>query len=834
MDFETNEHLKLALEFVQHTNNNIFLTGKAGTGKTTFLRNLHSHTPKRMIVVAPTGVAAINAGGVTIHSFFQLPFTPYIPEVGVKTREGDQKDDGNGRFAHKIRKNKIKLIRSLDLLIIDEISMVRSDLLDAIDEVLRKYRRTDKPFGGVQLLMIGDLHQLAPVIKHDEWSMISSYYESAYFFSSNALKKTDFTTVELKHIYRQADEKFIKILGEIRDNKLTQESVEALNERYKPNFEPEKEEGYITLTTHNRIAGTINESRLEKLKNRSRKFIAEVSKDFPPFMFPTEEILQLKVGAQVMFIKNDPSFDKLYYNGKIGTIMRFEDDIIYVQCDDDYQEIAVKPELWENVKYKLNEKTKEIEEDVVGSFEQYPLKLAWAITVHKSQGLTFEKAVIDVNSAFAFGQVYVALSRCKSLEGLVLISKLSPNSIKSDTTVKQFDDDAKENAPDEDKLEIARKKYQQELLLELFNFESIRRLFYTARKVYNDNISKVSNSYASVFDEVTKDGENLVYNVNNKFVVHLRHFFVEDLMPESNDRLQERVIKASKYYLAHFENLYIQKIGKVYFDADNKEVKKEINTIIERFELALVTKMAALKSAKDGFNTIKYLKSVADADIDFVQTFNKKPKASSTSNIDVEHKELYVELNSWRKGVSEESGVLLYRVLPQKTLKELIEKLPSNLSQLAKVKGFGKVKIKQFGEEVLDIIDAYCKQEGIERDTSEIEELKPKKAAKPNTKILSLELHKQGLLLADIAKERGFVESTIFGHLSHFILEGDLEITSLLPQYKFDEMKGFIQKSNTISLPKLIDACNGAYSYNELRLVISYLQKFDVVLFGNN
>jgi ATP-dependent exoDNAse (exonuclease V) alpha subunit len=413
MNYPDNPQLQMAYNFLELTNQNVFLTGKAGTGKTTFLQNLKRNSPKRMVVLAPTGVAAINAGGATIHSFFQMPFGPHIPELTLV------QDEKNGdRAIFKLNKMKIDIIRTLDLLIIDEISMVRADLLDGIDEVLRRYRNTTRPFGGVQLLMIGDLQQLAPVVKDDEWNILKAYYETAFFFSSRALRKTSYITVELKHIYRQSDRFFIDILNQIRNNRVSQETFIELNKRYIPGFTPNEKDGYITLTTHNYQSNELNQFRLGQIAEKAFVPKATVEGNFPVHAYPTELELELKKGAQVMFVKNDPSPEKLYYNGKIGKITHIEDEIVYVNCPGDTDEIPVGRAEWQNTSYTIDNETKEIKETIEGTFVQYPLKLAWAITIHKSQGLTFEKVVIDAAQAFSHGQVYVALSRCKHLMAL--------------------------------------------------------------------------------------------------------------------------------------------------------------------------------------------------------------------------------------------------------------------------------------------------------------------------------------------------------------------------------------------------------------------------------
>ncbi|MCP3898816.1 MAG: AAA family ATPase, partial [Desulfobacteraceae bacterium] len=353
-----NKELQLANDFVQYTGCNIFLTGKAGTGKTTFLHNLKKNTAKRMIITAPTGVAAINAGGVTLHSFFQLPFGPFVP--------GSDAYERSRQHQFRFSKEKKQIMQSLDLLVIDEISMVRADLLDAVDSVLRNHRRNNKPFGGVQLLMIGDLHQLSPVAKQAEWQTIQQYYESVYFFSSKAIADTELLTIELKHIYRQSDVNFIKLLNKVRDNILDKLSMSALNQRYIEDFTPDKDQGYITLTTHNRNAESINHIQLEQLIKREHQFQAEVSGDFPEHIYPTMETLSLKEGAQVMFVRNDSSSEKLYYNGKIGKVCSVSENFISVICPEDKKEIMVSRIIWENIKYTMDKETREIEEDIIG------------------------------------------------------------------------------------------------------------------------------------------------------------------------------------------------------------------------------------------------------------------------------------------------------------------------------------------------------------------------------------------------------------------------------------------------------------------------------------
>ena len=457
---EKNSELRHAWDFVEHTSISIFLTGKAGTGKTTFLRTLKEKSSKRSIIVAPTGVAAINAGGMTIHSFFQLPLSPFVPEANFKNR-----------FDYS--KEKRKIIRTLDLLIIDEISMVRSDVLDAIDSVLRRFREHEKPFGGVQLLMIGDLQQLTPVVTPEDEVILQRYYDTSYFFGSKALRSISYVTIELTHVYRQQDEEFITLLNNIREGQVSETDLKRLNERFNPNFEPEVGSDYIRLTTHNKMAESYNEVQLHNLPSKACTFIAEADGNFPEYNYPADFKLTLKRGAQVMFIRNDNN--GRYYNGRIGHVTHIDNEKILVLCPGDDKEIEVQQETWENTKYSLNEKTKQIEAEVQGTFKQYPLRLAWAITIHKSQGLTFEHAIIDAQSSFAAGQVYVALSRCKTLEGLILASPISSSAIINDNQVMNYISHQTEEAEKSiAALPTLKAEYYRQLLLELFSFTDLK------------------------------------------------------------------------------------------------------------------------------------------------------------------------------------------------------------------------------------------------------------------------------------------------------------------------------------------------------------------------
>jgi energy-coupling factor transporter ATP-binding protein EcfA2 len=430
-----------AVAFVNHTNENLFLTGRAGTGKTTFLKYIMQHTHKKCAVIAPTGVAAINAGGETIHSFLQVPLAPFIPanKAGFSA-VADVSEDKNSLLAQlRFKDLKIKLLQQLELLIIDEVSMVRCDVADAIDLILRHVRkRWNSPFGGVQVLFIGDLFQLPPVARQEDWDILGKYYESPFFFDAHVLRENPPLYLELKKIYRQKEQAFIEILNNVRVGKITDAQLDTLNGLY--NSSPKKEEGYITLATHNKTVADINRHEVDGLKTKSYVFEAKVEGDFNPKSFPTEQLLQLKEGAQVMFIKNDMKTPRRYYNGKIGTVSKITADEIFVTFKEtkDAEPIKLELETWNNIRYTINPTTNQLAEETLGSFKQYPVRLAWAVTVHKSQGLTLDKVIVDLDGAFASGQVYVALSRCTTLDGLVLKSKLSRENIFTDSRVVQF------------------------------------------------------------------------------------------------------------------------------------------------------------------------------------------------------------------------------------------------------------------------------------------------------------------------------------------------------------------------------------------------------------
>ena len=811
MDSFNNPQLQLSYDFVQFTGKNIFLTGKAGTGKTTFLHNLKNVSHKRMVVVAPTGVAAINAKGVTIHSFFQLPFGPQIP--GVESASMQSK-------SRRFNKEKINIIRSMDLLVIDEISMVRADLLDGIDSTLRRFRNRNLPFGGVQLLMIGDLQQLAPVVKEDEWSLLRNHYDTAFFFSSKALQQTQYVSIELLHVFRQSDEKFIKLLNSVRDNKIDNSVIEALNARYDPDFSSD-DVGYIILTTHNAKAKQINDSRLINLSANAHTFKAAITGSFPEYTYPTEFELELKKGAQVMFVKNDPNPEKRYYNGKIGTITNIQSTVITVVCKGDDEPIEVEKVFWEKMKYTLDDESKEIKEAIEGTFVQFPLKLAWAITIHKSQGLTFENAVIDAQAAFAHGQVYVALSRCKTLEGLVLSSRIQPQSVKHDSTINSFTKSVEENQPDRSHLEASKKLYEQQLLTDLFDFGTLQRHLSYSIKLLQDNFSSLQNNPVDEFTKVNSKLSSEIVLVANKFRNQLQVLFSENDEIEKNSQLQERVKKGSMYFLDKMVEILDSIITNTVIETDNKVVKKSVKRVIDNIQQEYSFKLKSLTACKNGFVVDDYLKSRALASIEEPKKPAKR-KSVATSAEDNEQRELYRILKAWRDAKADELDWQVYRVIQLKTMNEICNKLPSTPIGLEQIKGMGKVKMEMFSDELLDIINDYKGEYNI----TTADEEKPVisiKIPKKDSKKVTFELWKSGKKIEEIVEERGFVTSTIEGHLAHYIGLGELPVDEFLEESKLNQISEYMLKHPSSTLTEVKEGLKNKFTYSELRFVFQHL-----------
>ncbi len=550
----------LAEAFISQTSRPVFLTGKAGTGKTTFLKHIKRTTTKKVVIVAPTGVAAIHAGGTTIHSFFQLPFTPFVPMEQKGAIQSDMSDRYSLINNMKVESEKRNLFREMELLIIDEVSMVRCDTLDAMDTVLRHFRRKPfVPFGGVQVLFIGDLFQLPPVAPDDQWEILKPHYEGPFFFDAHVLQKSRPLYIELKKIYRQSDERFISILNNIRDNEVEEEDLLLLNERYQPGFQPPADENYITLTTHNHKADIINAGALAKLSAPLCQFEGIVEGDFPERNFPTDRILQVKAGAQVMFIKNDMEKVRRYYNGKIGTIKRIEEDRIVVGFPHEENELEVEKDTWNNIRYTFNPKTRQVEEEILGTFTQYAIRLAWAITIHKSQGLTFSKAIIDAGKSFAPGQVYVALSRCTSLEGIVLCSRIFRNSIMTDERVIRFAEE--ESSPEELRpiLQVEQQQYALNTLLDFFDWRnSITELENFKQQLVPRKFQR--KKIAEELFESLLSAAQEQHLVAQKFQEQLKKLFRDASTQEDYAFLTSRVSSASDYFVGQLDSVFLDQL----------------------------------------------------------------------------------------------------------------------------------------------------------------------------------------------------------------------------------------------------------------------------------
>ena len=750
-----NHEMNLAWQFITKTNVSVFLTGKAGTGKTTFLRKLREISPKRMVVLAPTGVAAINAQGQTIHSFFQLPTGPRIP--GMESKEGH----------YRMGKEKKNLIKTIDLLVVDEISMVRCDVLDAMDAELRKYRDRNKPFGGVQLLLIGDLQQLAPVAQEREWALLAPYYSTPYFFGSRALSQIQYVAIELKHIYRQQDTAFIDILAKVRSGMVDDACLNALNARYNPNFVTPKEGGWIRLTTHNAMAQQYNDACLNAIEATSYTFRAIISGNFPEKSYPADETLTLKVGAQVMFIKNDPSPAKRFYNGKIGTVtsVTWDDEeecqVVMVHSHEDGQDIAVFPLQWENTKYTIDEETKEIKEEVDGTFVQHPLRLAWAITVHKSQGLTFEHAVLDITSSFTHGQTYVALSRCRTLEGMVLARPISRSAVIIDSSVNAYiDKEAAEALRAEEKLPQMMEEYYYSLLSDMFDFRLLDAHLVRLLKVVNEHLYGSAHDLLTLLLDVTPKVKADIVGVAGKFKMQYTAIMRGG---DYKTKVQERVKAASAYFDDKLRELLAPVFDMTVVAINNQQVKKLYNNALEDFTLAYTVKRGIFKRMRGtDFTITDYLNAKAKAALDDLQMESRSTRRKSRTPFDDEYSDV---------------------------------DLPMMYGQ---ERGGGKGKSGKSS--------------------------KPKKE-KVDTKTQTLALFQQGLSVEEIAKQRSLTTTTIESHLSSYVASGEVDINRFVSQSHQKMIAGVIRsfhKAYTLSEVKSL--LPDDYTFGEIRMVQAWLE----------
>ena len=693
--FETAER------YVNCTGRSVFLTGKAGTGKTTFLKHICQTTTKRFVVLAPTGVAAINAGGSTIHSFFLLPLCPYLPDVKELVTEYQMPE-----HKRNFKKEKLKIIRTLDLLIIDEISMVRADLLDAVDMTLRRFRKSNLPFGGVQLLMIGDAQQLSPVVKDDERKYMSQVYPSPYFFHSKALQQLDYITIELQKVYRQKDQVFLDILNAIRDNRPTNEIMNALNSRVNAY---ESDEDTIRLTTHNSQADGVNSRKLEMLPGDPVMFEAEVEGDFPENSYPADFVLSLKKDAQVMFIRNDS--EGQYYNGKLGRVEDISPNGTVTVKDLEGNSIVVNPVEWPNIQYILNDESGEIEPNIIGKFKQIPLKVAWAITIHKSQGLTFDRVIIDAGAAFAFGQVYVALSRCRSLEGISLDSPIRMSSIYTDGFVSDFNASRPDYQQVETLLTKEEKAYRYDCMRDIFSFDNLINRIDIYRKIWWKNLERIyACEYTEICDALSKVEE--LKKSADVFKLQLRK--IELTQDHDQDFLSTRLRKASEYYLPLFEQCRTSLSRTCGLEIDNKEVKKTVSEAYNEMDIYLDILLKSLKMIlENGFSIDGYNKVRTDAlleDRSSVKSRKLKKIERKEGEEAIVNEKLRERLQEWRIERFKKDNVPAFMIMHQTTLMDIAAYVPKTKAELMRIKGFGDAKFEKYGEEILQITSEFEKE----------------------------------------------------------------------------------------------------------------------------
>lgn len=824
----SNEMFQLAVQLVNQSRRNIFLTGKAGTGKTTFLKYIRENCFKQIAVVAPTGVAAINAGGVTMHSFFQLPLAPFIPEAkGFSGNESETTNRHSLLSRLRLTSEKKKIFQELELLIIDEISMVRCDTLDAIDTILRHVRlQHNKPFGGVQVLFIGDLFQLPPIIPDNEWSLLSQFYNSPYFFDSRVLRDEQPLYIEFTRIYRQSEDQFINLLNQVRNNDLNSEGIALLERRFQPAFRHRLNDGYIILTTHNYKADVINLEELQKLPGRSLSYPAEVEGEFSERSFPADEMLQLKVGAQVMFLRNDMDKSKRYFNGKIGVVTKLEDDRIFVQCANEDREIEVKRETWENIRYSWNKNTRTLDEEVLGSFRQYPLRLAWSITIHKSQGLTFEKAIIDAEEAFSAGQVYVALSRCTNLEGMILQSRIGYSSLQCDERIVRFSENKTTLDDLKEELNESGKNYQRDILVSLFDFKS---LIGSAKELLGYLVEHRTSFNIESLTWLEKLVESLlaIQETAEKFNPQLLSFFEHPVSPEKNNGLQDRLKAAAVYFTNQIEPvlLAIQQSPAI---TDSRQHAKEYNESIKELYAQLFAKKQLIASCNGQFNIEAYHQFKRKIIITSVSVNAYSGATDRQTPTETPHPELYKELKKLRDGLCAKRDLPVYMVAGSKTLDEMTRFLPQSLEELKQISGFGEAKAKAYGQQFLDIILRYCNQHRLQ---SLIHEKVTKRKRKekdnsrlPDTKAESFRLYKEGKSVLEISQERKLTIQTIEGHLAYYVRNGSIKIDELVSADKLALIVPALKEFNGSTMTPIKEKLGNAIGFGEIRLALAWLE----------
>ena len=778
---ETSIYYHFAEEFALNTDCSFFLTGKAGTGKTTFLHDLHNRLHKQHAIVAPTGVAAINAGGVTMHSFFQLPLTPFVP-----TEEGKR----NLISKLKIRSDKRRIFKELEVLIIDEISMVRADILDAVDTILRHFRYCpNRPFGGVQVIYIGDMYQLSPVITDEEMPLMQAYYQGPYFFQSRVVQQQPPIYIELDKIFRQSNADFIELLNGVRNNALSDESYELLQSRYLPDFEPAKNEHYIKLTTHNHKADAINEEKLAEIKEPEYSFAATISGDFPQKSYPCPEVMVLKKNARVMFISNDHEQPRRFYNGKIGVITDIGENKICVTCDGEDEEIKVPSETWENISYKVNRDTKQIEEEVLGTYTQYPLRLAWAITIHKSQGLTFDKAIIDIEDAFAAGQVYVALSRCRTLDGMVLSSTVRSGSMIVDPTIVRYSQQQMAEEELVSRLTKAKLQYRNNLLLNLFDFSAIVEQQYDLCSIVRDASDDTFNAETKPFVDSVLEKLKALQDTSGRFQKQLRSI----IMVETPDEvfLQERLKAAATYY-ANCINDIVEMLKNSPVVCESKESARAFDEGMEIIFSSLIRTKRIIEYTQNEFTVENYF-AAKNSFLPPRFTVKSYAGTANTTAKDSKHPELFNQLRNIRNDICADLELPIYFVATTKTLVEMSNLLPTDMKALQKISGFGEKKAEKYGHPFITAIKKYCKLHHLNPSVFDVAENSektptPKEPIQPKYPDL-FEFLKT--ICREIAESEGLKSLQIDEQML-------VEMTNLLPSMpeQLSQISGFDKKEN--------------------------------------
>ncbi len=768
-EWEATERALLAARFVNSTDRHVFLTGKAGTGKTTFLRQLVQHTHKRHVVLAPTGIAALNAKGVTIHSQFLLPFGSFIPEKQLPPgmdEYGAFHDRNTLTRRHPLNNIRRQVLRSIELLIIDEVSMLRADLLDAIDHRLRTVRRRyDRPFGGVQLLLIGDLFQLPPVVKDEEWNVLRKWYGTMHFFGSLGLQEAGYAHIELDKIFRQQDPSFIQILNNLRNNTVTAGDVDVLNGHYRDTIEEQATEGVITLTTHNRAADEMNQRALDRLSTPLHRFEAEVTGDFPRSMYPVLSTLELKEGAQVMFIRNDAA--KAYFNGKLARVAAIKGDTVSVEMLDNGSLYELKKEVWQNTRYTVDPVTKEQQEEVLGVFQQYPVRLAWAITVHKSQGLTFDKAIIDVGKAFAPGQVYVALSRLRSLSGLVMRTRIDPSVVSTDRQVVAFSEQQHSQQPLGEQLRDHQQLYLQTMLAAAFDLGELERRLAEVRQEHPAGEFEDANlrtAMAQLADRLGREGPN-----TRTFQAQLMRL----LQAGDHAMLKERLGKGAAYYTTLL-----------------KDCMKELLR-----HLAQVEQLGRNK---------EYAAGLRDVDALLVQQLGRLAKAGPMAAAILDSKEIGPFTALERRMATERTAMV----------EEAAAWAEANRPEASTRSGR-----KRKRKELVELLDGDAAGEA-RRPKGK----KPKKA-KGETYRLTYALLKEGKSLAEVATARQLSVGTIEGHAARGVGEGEVEITSVISAPELDAMADWMRANPERSINDARAHFGERFSFGQLRMAQAWLKR---------